>query len=113
MFCTVVQSLVSGIYTVKAQKHIKDGKYDKAEKFLIKNRENLKEFDEIEEINRLLYLVRFKMLYHQKKLGKLSKAEILTDEADKILQDMQFEKALDLYMDTRKIYFVMEMLLKS
>lgn len=97
----------------KAQKYIKDEKYDKAEKFPIKARKNAEEPDEIEKINRLLYLVRFKMLYHQKKLENLSKAEILMDEADKILQDIQFEKTLDLYMDTRKIYLIMEMLLKE
>ena len=93
-----------GTHMMKAQEYFGNGKYDKAEEFLMKARKYAETGEDIEEIDGLLDLVNLEMEEYQYKLDKLSEAESFMDEADKILWSKEFGEAQSLYTKARKIY---------
>jgi hypothetical protein len=91
-------------YKMKAEHYIERKIYDKAEEFLLKAKEWAETNQESEEIDQLLDLVNSEMPEYEKRIDRLSEAESLMDEADRILWDKKFSKAKELYTKARGIF---------
>lgn len=91
-------------YRIKAEKYLENEVYDRAEEFLVKAKEYARTNEYTEEIDELLNLVNSKLEKYQETLDRLSEAEVLMDEADKILWNNEFEEAQNLYLKASTIY---------
>ena len=91
-------------YKTKAEQYLEDKEYQKAEEYLLKAKENAETSEETEEIDNLLDLVEKEIPEYNKRQNRLSEAESLMDEADKIIWDKKFTKAKTLYTKAYEIY---------